>query len=118
MVSLGFDAFLKAHPDETLPRYIESIENLSVKGAQCSDPDDHAVLEEKVFLYYNGETHEEAFANFERFAKSTAVILVTKQLLLWRACKSKSDEDAWFGPIRLLAARLGDPALCKVLAAA
>merc|ERR1719183_2449931 len=58
-VEIGCDAFLRVHPDETLPLYLEGIEKLSVKNAQCWVMSDHAILEAKVFRYYAGKTEEE-----------------------------------------------------------
>ena len=43
------------------------------------------------------------------------MIKKTKEIARWRAWKSQADEDAWLGPIRALAERLGDQGLCRLL---
>merc|ERR1712072_544043 len=85
-VHIGCDAFLKAQPAETLPLFLNSIEHLSIHGAKCCNLADHEILEDKVFRYYQGATRKESFACFERFAKCSALALVSKQIVLWRAC--------------------------------
>eukprot|EP00746_Dinoflagellata_sp_MGD_P152238 gnl/MRDRNA2_/MRDRNA2_83529_c0_seq2.p1 gnl/MRDRNA2_/MRDRNA2_83529_c0~~gnl/MRDRNA2_/MRDRNA2_83529_c0_seq2.p1 ORF type:complete len:221 (+),score=38.48 gnl/MRDRNA2_/MRDRNA2_83529_c0_seq2:307-969(+) len=117
-VYIGCDVFLKENPEDTLPLYLESIEHMSVKGARCYFEADKKVLEDKVFTYYNGATHEESFAAFERFAKVTAILLMSKQIVTWRARGSVDDAEAWLKPVRDLARRLDFCQLLKIIESA
>ena len=65
------------------------------------------MLQGKVFEYYVGDTREESFASFERFAKITAICFTAKQIVVWRARGSDADEAAWLGPILALTEKLG-----------
>lgn len=117
-VEIGCDSFLGTDPQATLPLYVNSIETLSVKNADCAVPGDREILVDKVFAHYEGTTPEESFSSFERFARCTALCLMAKQIIIWRAKFSEADELAWLGPIRASAKNLEYHNLCLVLNAA
>eukprot|EP00746_Dinoflagellata_sp_MGD_P152237 gnl/MRDRNA2_/MRDRNA2_83529_c0_seq1.p1 gnl/MRDRNA2_/MRDRNA2_83529_c0~~gnl/MRDRNA2_/MRDRNA2_83529_c0_seq1.p1 ORF type:complete len:196 (+),score=31.58 gnl/MRDRNA2_/MRDRNA2_83529_c0_seq1:373-960(+) len=117
-VLIGCDAFLKTSPADTLPLYIQCIESLSVEGAECNFEADRKVLEEKVFTYYKGKSKEDSFAAFERYAKVTAILLVAKQIVMWRARVSAHDAEAWMQPFKELAERMSLTYVVRVLEAA
>lgn len=117
-VEIGLDAFLKHRPDETLPLFIQSIEDISVQKCQCFKEDDRSILEGKVFHYYQGDTKSESFSSFERFAKYTAISLMAKEIIVWRASADEAAELAWLQPLRDLASRLGFSHLHQALQAA
>jgi hypothetical protein len=114
-VEIGLDAFLKYKSDETLPLFIQSIEEISVQRAMCHNEDDRAILEEKVFQYYCGSARADSFSAFERFAKFTALSLIAKEIIMWRARADEESELDWMKPLRDSAARLGFDKLHKAL---
>lgn len=117
-VEIGCDSFLRANPSETLPLYLKSIEEISVRGAVCFEEDDHRILEEKVSRYYNGDTQEESFESFERFAQCSAIAFIAKPIFFWRARASQAEEVAWTRPLIALAERLQLDELSEILSAA
>eukprot|EP00746_Dinoflagellata_sp_MGD_P055526 gnl/MRDRNA2_/MRDRNA2_24149_c0_seq1.p1 gnl/MRDRNA2_/MRDRNA2_24149_c0~~gnl/MRDRNA2_/MRDRNA2_24149_c0_seq1.p1 ORF type:complete len:827 (+),score=164.60 gnl/MRDRNA2_/MRDRNA2_24149_c0_seq1:194-2482(+) len=117
-VHIGVDVFLKHNPEQTLSAFLQSIEEISVKDAQCNNEGDRAILEEKVFRYYRGETREESFASFERFAKYTAISLIARDIIMWRARVGGNEENKWLQPLRDIAKRLEFTRLHAALEAA
>merc|ERR1712139_399152 len=97
-VEMAFDSFLKNSPHETLPKYLEAVENISVKNAKCVNPNDLPILEEKVCKYYDGDDNAACFASFERFAKYSIIALMGKTMFMWRARRSQAEVDGWFMP--------------------
>lgn len=106
-VEVGLDAFLKYRPDETLPLFLKSIEDISVTKAKCAQNKDRKILEDKVMQYYRGDDRRCSFAAFERFAKYTALALVAKEIIVWRGRADDKAELAWLEPVRESAARQG-----------
>lgn len=104
-VELGCDSSLRRSPTETLPKFIESVEAISVDQADCFNKGDHAILEAKVAVYYEGADNEESFKNFERFAKVTAIALMAKSIILWRA--RGEDGNEWLQPLVQSASNMG-----------
>lgn len=112
-VELGCDSSLRRNATETLPKFIEAVEAISVVQAQCYNQEDHAVLEGKVYKYYAGSDNEESFKSFERFAKVTAIALMSKSIILWRA--RGEDGQEWLQPLVRAAARMGFDSLEEAL---
>lgn len=98
LVEMAFDSFLTSSPSATLPKFVHAVESISVKAAQCVNPKDHVMLEEKVKKYYAGNNQEECFANFERFAKKSSIALMAKSMLYWRARRTVQEVEDWYVP--------------------
>lgn len=88
--------------------YMDSIRNFSVRNAKCFHEPDRALLKDKISQYYVSE------AAFERFAKCTAIAVLSRSAV-HRAGRSTWEMEAELEPLRELCQELGLPGLRAAL---